>query len=130
MIEVSFYTAYLFRFCLHNVMIHSSIDKRYWARIDEIHFSLVVSLQCKTQVMKTILTILFVLFIGLFAQAQDTKVEVKVAAQIENVVLVTPTVETTLNSNETKIARLYMDRNYKVKKELSFYTKAHKSKLA
>ncbi|WP_235697984.1 hypothetical protein [Cellulophaga baltica] len=54
----------------------------------------------------------------------------KVAAQTESVVLVTPTVETTLNSNETKVARLYMDRNYKVKKELSFYTKAHKSKLA
>ncbi|MFI8604382.1 hypothetical protein ACIGCP_07965 [Cellulophaga baltica] len=80
--------------------------------------------------MKTILTILFVLFIGLFAQAQDAKVEVKVAAQTERVVLVAPTVETTLNSNETKIARLYMDRNYKVKKELSFYTKANKTKLA
>ncbi|QXP52104.1 hypothetical protein [Cellulophaga sp. HaHa_2_1] len=80
--------------------------------------------------MKTILTILFVLFIGLFAQAQDAKVEVKVTAQTENVVLVTPIIETTLNSNETKIARLYMDRNYKVKKALSFYTKANKTKLA
>ncbi|WP_158976011.1 hypothetical protein [Cellulophaga sp. L1A9] len=76
--------------------------------------------------MKAILTILFVLFIGLFAQAQ----EAKVATATENVVLVAPTVETTLNSNETKIARLYMDRNYKVKKELSFYTKANKTKLA
>ena len=130
MIEVSIYAAYLFEFCLHNDMIHSSIDKGYRAITDEIRFGLVVSLQCKTKVMKTILTILFVLFIGLFAQAQDAKVEVKVAAQIENVVLVTPTVETTLNSNETKIARLYMDRNYKVKKELSFYTKANKTKLA
>ncbi|WP_024479939.1 hypothetical protein [Cellulophaga baltica] len=80
--------------------------------------------------MKTILTILFVLFIGLFAQAQDAKVEGKAAAQTEGVVLVTPTIETTLNSNETQIARLYMDKNYKVKKELSFYTKANKSKLA
>ncbi|WP_405247120.1 hypothetical protein [Cellulophaga sp. Asnod2-G02] len=97
---------------------------------DEIRFGLVVSLQRKTKVMKTILTILFVLFIGLFAQAQDAKVEVKAAVQTENVVLVTPTIETTLNSKETKVARLYMDRNYKVKKELSFYTKAHKSKLA
>ncbi|WP_405247119.1 hypothetical protein [Cellulophaga sp. Asnod2-G02] len=70
--------------------------------------------------MKTILTILFVLFIGLFAQAQDAKVEVKVTAQTENVVLVTPSIETTLNSNETKIARLYMDRNYKVKKSIVF----------
>ncbi|ADV49941.1 hypothetical protein Celal_2656 [Cellulophaga algicola DSM 14237] len=80
--------------------------------------------------MKTILTILFVLFIGLFAQAQDAKVEVKVAAQIESVVLVPSTIEATLNSSETKVARLYMDRNYKVKKALSFYTKANKTKLA
>ena len=80
--------------------------------------------------MKTILTILFVLFIGLFAQAQDAKAEVKVAAQIESVVLVPSTIEATLNSSETKVARLYMDRNYKVKKALSFYTKANKTKLA
>jgi uncharacterized cupredoxin-like copper-binding protein len=80
--------------------------------------------------MKSILTILFVLFIGLFAQAQDAKAEVKVATQTETVVQVTPTIETTLNNSETKVARLYMDRNYKVKKELSFYTKANKSKLA
>ncbi|WP_158976008.1 hypothetical protein [Cellulophaga sp. L1A9] len=80
--------------------------------------------------MKTILTILFVLFIGLFAQAQDAKVEVKVAAQTESVVLVASTIEATLNSTETKVARLYMDRNYNVKKALSFYTKANKTKLA
>ncbi|WP_158976007.1 hypothetical protein [Cellulophaga sp. L1A9] len=80
--------------------------------------------------MKTILTILFVLFIGLFAQAQDAKVEVKVAAQTESVVLVASTIEATLKSTETKVARLYMDRNYKVKKALSFYTKANKTKLA
>jgi hypothetical protein len=80
--------------------------------------------------MKSILTILFVLFIGLFAQAQDAKVEVKVATQTETVISVTPSIETRLNNSETKIARLYMDRNYKVKKELSFYTKANKSKLA
>ncbi len=37
-------------------MIHSSIDKRYRAITDEIRFGLVVSLQYKTYVMKTILT--------------------------------------------------------------------------
>lgn len=87
-------------------------------------------LQCKTQVMKAILTILFVLFIGLFANAQDSNVEAKVATQTENVVLVSSTIKTALNNNETKVARLYMDRNYKVKKELSFTTKLNKSKLA
>ncbi|ADV49939.1 hypothetical protein Celal_2654 [Cellulophaga algicola DSM 14237] len=76
--------------------------------------------------MKTILTILFVLFIGLFAQAQDAKAEVKVAAQVESVVLVSSTIEATLNSNETKVARLYMDRNYKVKKPCLFTQKQTK----
>jgi hypothetical protein len=115
---------------LYLAIIHSPIDKRYWAKMGKIHISLEVSLQCKTQVMKSILTILFVLFIGLFAQAQDAKVDVMVATQTETVVSVTPSIETTLNNSETKVVRLYMDRNYKVKKELSFYTKANKSKLA
>ncbi len=80
--------------------------------------------------MKTIVTILFILFTGLFAQAQENTVSVKVEVTIETVVLVTPTIESVLNTNETKVARLYMDKNYKVKKELSFATKANKSKLA
>ncbi|WP_047419720.1 hypothetical protein [Cellulophaga sp. Hel_I_12] len=80
--------------------------------------------------MKTILTILFILFTGLFAQAQENTVNVKVEVTIETVVLVTPTIESVLNAKETKVARLYMDKNYKVKKELSFATKANKSKLA
>ena len=87
-------------------------------------------LQCKTQVMKAILTILFVLFIGLFANAQEATVDAKVATPTENVVLVNATIKTMLNNNETKVARLYMDRNYKVKKELSFTTKSNNSKLA
>lgn len=80
--------------------------------------------------MKTMLTILFALFISLSAQAQKSEADTKVNAVIETVVLTTPTINTVLNNNETKVARLYMDRNYKVKKELSFTTKANKSKLA
>ncbi|MDP5231684.1 MAG: hypothetical protein NWQ38_14930 [Cellulophaga sp.] len=80
--------------------------------------------------MKTILTILLILSSVLFAQAQENTTNVKVAVSIETVVLVTPTIKTVLNNNETKVARLYMDKNYKVKKELSFTTKANKSKLA
>tara|TARA_R110000796_G_scaffold252631_1_gene389180 strand:+ start:59795 stop:60037 length:243 start_codon:yes stop_codon:yes gene_type:complete len=80
--------------------------------------------------MKATLTILFVLFIGLFAQAQESNKDVKVNTQTEKVILIDSTIKTILNSNETKVARLYMDRNYKVKKELSFATNANKSKLA
>tara|TARA_R110000868_G_scaffold82562_1_gene233060 strand:- start:848 stop:1090 length:243 start_codon:yes stop_codon:yes gene_type:complete len=80
--------------------------------------------------MKATLTILFVLFIGLFAQAQESNKDVKLNTQTEKVILIDSTIKTILNSNETKVARLYMDRNYKVKKELSFATNANKSKLA
>jgi hypothetical protein len=80
--------------------------------------------------MKTMLTIITFLFISLSAQAQKSNSELKVNVVTETVVLATPTINTVLNNNETKVARLYMDKNYKVKKELSFTTKANKSKLA
>jgi hypothetical protein len=80
--------------------------------------------------MKTILTIIIFLFISLTAQAQENAAELKVNVVTETVVLATPAVNTVINNNETKVARLYMDKNYKVKKELSFTTKANKSKLA
>ena len=79
--------------------------------------------------MKTILTIIIFLFISLTAQAQENAAELKVNVVTETVVLATPTINTVINNNETKVARLYMDKNYKVKKELSFTTKANKSKL-
>jgi len=79
--------------------------------------------------MKTILTIIIFLFISLTAQAQENAAELKVNVVTETVVLATPAVNTVINNNETKVARLYMDKNYKVKKELSFTTKANKSKL-
>ncbi len=76
------------------------------------------------------LTIITFLFISLSAQAQKSNSELKVNIVTETAVLVTPTINTVLNNNETKVARLYMDKNYKVKKELSFTTKTNKSKLA
>lgn len=79
--------------------------------------------------MKTILTIITFLFISLTAQAQENALELRVNAVTETVVLSTPTINTVINNNETKVARLYMDKDYKVKKELSFTTKANKSKL-
>jgi len=79
--------------------------------------------------MKTILTIITFLFISLTAQAQENALELRVNAVTETVVLSTPTINTVINNYETKVARLYMDKDYKVKKELSFTTKANKSKL-
>jgi hypothetical protein len=75
--------------------------------------------------MKTILTIITFLFISLTAQAQENVPELKVKLVTETVVLATPTINTDINNNETKVARFYMDKNYKVKKELSFATKAN-----
>ncbi len=72
--------------------------------------------------MKTIITLIFVLFIGVTAQAQDAKNETKV-----------DTVEITVEvseANENSVARLYKFKNSKIKKALSFTTKANKSKLS
>ena len=72
--------------------------------------------------MKTILTILFVLTIGVTAQAQDTKSDSKV--ETVEMTIVTST------TNENSVARLYKFKNSKIKKALSFTTKRNKAKLA
>ncbi|WP_425236383.1 hypothetical protein [Ulvibacterium sp.] len=79
--------------------------------------------------MKTLITLIFVLFIGITAQAQDTTSEVKVAT-IE-MGIVTETVEEGVSfENKTEVARLYKRSNTKVKKALSFTTKRNRAKLA
>ena len=77
--------------------------------------------------MKTLITLIFVLTIGVAAQAQDKAAEVKVEA-IE-MTIVTSTTQTTVKKEE-KVARLYRRANSKVKKALSFTTKRNRSKLA
>ena len=72
--------------------------------------------------MKTILTIIFVLFIGVVAQAQDTTKET-----VKDSTIVTEKVSET---KENSVARLYKFKNAKIKKELNFRTKAHRAKLA
>ena len=72
--------------------------------------------------MKTIATLIFILFIGVAAQAQDASVEVKVEAA--EMTIVTPA------AKENSVARLYKFKNSKVKKALSFTTKRNKAKLA
>ena len=72
--------------------------------------------------MKTIATLIFVLFIGVAAQAQDASQEVKVM-NVE-MTIVTPA------ANENGVARLYKFKNSRVTKALSFTTKRNKAKLA
>ncbi|RKN80076.1 hypothetical protein [Ulvibacterium marinum] len=79
--------------------------------------------------MKTLVTLIFVLFIGITAQAQDTTSEVKV--ETIEMGIVTETVEEGVSfENETEVARLYKRSNAKVKKALSFTTKRNRAKLA
>ena len=79
--------------------------------------------------MKTILTLIFVLFIGMAAQAQNGTAEVKVETVARSIVAVTAKQEVAVK-NENAVARLYMFKNSKVTKELSFSTKLNKAKLA
>ena len=77
----------------------------FWASLvrDSLHTG--VPLQNKTQVMKTILTFVFILFIGVVAQAQET-------------------------TNDNEVARLYRLKNARVLKALTFTTKRNNAKLA
>ena len=79
--------------------------------------------------MKTILTLIFVLFIGVVAQAQNDAVEVKVETVTMGIATASSKQEVTAETNNT-VARLYMFKNSKVTKELSFTTKLNKAKLA
>ena len=79
--------------------------------------------------MKTILTLIFVLFIGVAAQAQNSAAEVKVETITMNIVTATAKQEVAVK-NENSVARLYMFKNSKITKELSFTTKLNKAKLA
>ncbi|MCM4153372.1 hypothetical protein DHD05_17405 [Arenibacter sp. N53] len=78
--------------------------------------------------MKTLLTLIFVLFIGVAAQANNVEQEVKV--ETVTMSIVTSTENEVSVKNENKVARLYMFKNSRVKKELSFSTKLNKAKLA
>ena len=78
--------------------------------------------------MKTIFTIIAVVFFGTVAMAQDNSKEVKVdtiTVGVELKVEVQQTME-----KETEVARLYKFKNSRVKKELSFSTKKNQAKLA
>ncbi len=75
--------------------------------------------------MKTIATLIFVLFIGVAAQAQDNKVET-----IEMGIATEITVKEVKTEKNTEVARLYRRSNSQVKKALSFTTKRNRAKMA
>ncbi|MUH36625.1 hypothetical protein D9O36_12300 [Zobellia amurskyensis] len=79
--------------------------------------------------MKTIATLIFVLFIGVTAQAQTATEEVKVATIEMTIVTETSTEEVSLE-NTIEVARLYKRDNARVTKALSFTTKRNKAKMA
>ena len=75
--------------------------------------------------MKAIVTIIFIIFIGLTAQAQDNTPEVKVETVKTEIVTVTK-----ITQEDNAVARLYRRPNTRVKKALNFTTKRNKAKLA
>ncbi len=79
--------------------------------------------------MKAILTLLFVLIIGVTAQAQDAPVDVKVET-IKTTIVTSTSYENVRLESKTKVARLYKYKNSRIKKALSFTTKRNKAKMA
>ena len=82
--------------------------------------------------MKTIITLIFVLFIGVAAQAQNStsnSKEVKVQTIEMGIVTETQFEEVTIEK-KTEVARLYKFKNSRIKKALKFTTKKNKSKMA
>ena len=80
--------------------------------------------------MKSILTIIFVITLGVFAQAQNNVAEVKVATIEMSVVMVAEVAADTVSENTLEVARLYRRSNSQVKKALSFSTKRNRAKMA
>ncbi|WP_394970791.1 hypothetical protein [uncultured Croceitalea sp.] len=78
--------------------------------------------------MKTTLTLIAIIFFGTFAVAQSTAEEVKVETITKSVVLIKEDKQTI--KEDSKVARLYMFKNSRIKKELAFKTKRNRSKLA
>jgi len=77
--------------------------------------------------MKTIATLIFVLFIGVNLQAQTEDDTVRVDA-VEMTGAVDTVLEEVSLETTTEVARLYKRINTRVKKELTFSTKANRPK--
>ena len=79
--------------------------------------------------MKTIATLIFVLFIGVSAQAQNATEEVKVAT-VEMTIVTEMVSEEATFETATEVVRLYKRDNARVNKALSFTTKRNRAKMA
>lgn len=79
--------------------------------------------------MKAIATLIFIIFIGIAAQAQSTTEEVKVQT-IEMSIVSETIVDEVSTEKNTEVARLYRRANSRVKKALSFTTKRNRAKMA
>ena len=79
--------------------------------------------------MKTLLTLIFVLFIGVAAQAQTSTEEVKVET-IEMTIVTDTEVKEVVIEKSTEVARLYRRKFSTIKKSLSFTTKRNRAKMA
>lgn len=75
--------------------------------------------------MKAVLTLIFIIFLGTAAMAQTPAKEVKVETKIASVEL-----NIKIKKTEKQVARLYMFKNFRIKKALNFKTKRNNSKLA
>ena len=80
--------------------------------------------------MKTIATIILVLFIGMTAQAQTASKAVKVATIEMGIVTATTATQKVSLKNTLEVARLYKRSNSTVKKALAFTTKRDAAKMA
>lgn len=80
--------------------------------------------------MKTLVTIIFfVTFISASAQVQEVTSEMKVAT-VETTIAKGKTFEKVVLERNDRVARLYKRSNSRVKKELTFSTKANRPKMA
>lgn len=79
--------------------------------------------------MKTIATLIFVLFMGVNAQAQNGTDEIKVDT-IEMTIVTESSLEAIPFESAAEVARLYKRTNTRVNKELTFSTKANRAQMA
>ena len=80
--------------------------------------------------MKAIVTIIFIIFFGITAQANNEVKEVKVETIEMTIVIATETKNEVKTETTTEVARLYKFKNSRIKKALSFTTKRNKAKMA
>ena len=87
--------------------------------------------------MKALLTLLFVIFFGAVALAQEVKstdydqVEtIEIGTLLDTGIVGTLSGQEVEKSQKNRVAYLYMFKNSRVKKALSFRTKRNKAKLA